>query len=105
MFTATTAVITPGQNGAASPHPVYQRTYKLSFVVLVGVISFLIGSLLRSLLSPGDYIFFTKNVDNVELALMELLEPNRKWKYAVRLLQIPIPGLSRDLVAAVVERD
>lgn len=88
-----------------SNQPTYQRTYKLSFVILVAVISFLVGSLLRSLLSPGDYIFFTQSVDNVELALMELLEPNRKWKYAMRLLQIPLPGFGRDLVAAVVERD
>ena len=102
MFTATTLV---AQGSAvAGGKPKLERTYRLSFVLLVAVMSFLVGSLLRSLLSPGDYVFFTQSVNNVEAATLELLDPKRRWKFATRLLGMPIPGLGRDLIAAVVER-
>ena len=102
MFTATT-LIAHG-SAVAGGKPLTERTYRLSFVLLVAAMSFLIGSLLRSLLSPGDYVFFTRSLDNVEGAMLELLDPKRTWKYAVRLFEVPIPGLGRDLITAVVER-
>lgn len=99
LFTAT------GSGGTVSGNSMISfRTYRLSFVLLVAVISFLMGSLLRSLLSPNDYVFFTKSASNVDGAMLELLEPNRKWKYATKLFQIPVPGLRRDFLAAVVEK-
>lgn len=104
LFTATT-VIQHGDKGQPGSKTTTERTYRLAFVILVAVISFLLGSLLRSLLSPGDYIFFTRPLDSMEAAVWELLNPQKKWKYAMRLLQFPIPGMKRDFVAALVETD
>lgn len=104
LFTATT-VIQHGVAGQPGSRTTSERTYRLAFVILVAMISFLLGSLLRSLLSPGDYIFFTRPLDSMEAAVWELLNPHKKWKFATRLLQLPIPGLRRDFVAALVEND
>lgn len=104
LFTATT-VIHHGNKEGAGTQTTTERTYRLAFVILIAVISFLLGSLLRSLLSPGDYIFFTRPLDSMEAGLWELLNPQKKWKYAMRLLQVPLPGSKRDFVAALVERD
>lgn len=104
LFTAT-VVTQLGDRGQPGARTVRERTYRLAFVILVAVISFLLGSLLRSLLSPGDYIFFTRPLDSMEAAVWELLNPQKKWKYAMRLIQIPIPGIKRDFVAALVETD
>lgn len=104
IFTTTT-VIQLGDKGQPGSKTVTERTYRLAFVMLVAVISFLLGSLLRSLLSPGDYIFFTRPLDSMEAAVWELLNPQKKWKYAMRLLQVPIPGIKRDFVVALVETD
>lgn len=82
-----------------------RRTFRLSFVLLVALISFLIGSLLRSLLSPNDYVFLTAPTSQVETALLDLLDPKRKWKYATRLVHVRLTGTGRDLIAAIVERD
>ena len=101
IFTATI----PHGTVKAGEKPNLIRTYRLSFVVLVAVMAFLFGSLLRSLLSPTDYVFFSRSVGRVENALLELLDPKRTWKYAFRLLHMRIPLLGHDLVAALVERD
>ncbi|KAK9893917.1 hypothetical protein P389DRAFT_181886 [Cystobasidium minutum MCA 4210] len=102
LFTTTT-VVQQGVKGQPGARAVSVRTYRLAFVILVAVISFLLGSLLRSLLSPGDYIFFTRPLDSMEAAVWELLNPQKKWKFATRLIQFPIPGIKRDFVAALVE--
>jgi hypothetical protein len=99
MFTVTNA--DPAHNARLAAT---QRTYKFSFVLLVAVISFLIGSLLRSLLSPNDYVFFTSSINNVESAMLELVDPTRKWKYATRFVHLHIPWFNRDLVASIVEK-
>jgi hypothetical protein len=104
LFTTTT-VIQHGDKGHPGSKTTTERTYRLAFVILIAIISFLLGSLLRSLLSPGDYIFFTRPLDSIEAAVWELLNPQKKWKYAMRLLQFPIPGMKRDFVAALVETD
>lgn len=104
LFTATT-LVQHGIEGQPGSHTVTVRTYRLAFVILVAVISFLLGSLLRSLLSPGDYIFFTRPLDSMEAAVWELLNPQKKWKFATRLIQLPVPGIKRDFVAALVEND
>lgn len=104
LFTTTT-VIHHGEKGSSVTKATTERTYRLTFVVLVAITSFLLGSLLCSLLSTGDYIFFTRPLDSMEAAVWELLNPQKKWKYAMRLLQVPLPGIKRDFVAALVERD
>jgi hypothetical protein len=101
MFTATIP------HGSATPggKAMLERTYRLPFVIIVAVLAFLIGSLLRSFLSPMDYVFFSRAVGGVESALLELLDPKRTWKYAFRLLHVRIPFIGHDLVAALVERE
>lgn len=89
-------------SGKKGSQPILQRTYKFSFVILVAVISFLIGSLLRSLLSPNDYVMFKNKHDAVAL---QALEPSRSWKYAIRLIHIHLPIGRRDFVASLVEKD
>lgn len=42
------------------------KTYPLSTVVIVALIAFLIGSLLRSLLSPADFIYVVKDLREAE---------------------------------------
>lgn len=85
-----------------------RRTYTLSFVVLVAVISFLLGSLLRSLLTPADYIIYTPRVDEgqqVERVLMQAFDPERRWREARRLLEIRSFFFSQwDLIFAAVKR-
>ena len=85
-----------------------RRTYTLSFVILVALISFLLGSLLRSLLTPADYIIY-RNVQpggqQVERALMQAFDPQRKWREAKRLIEVrPLWFSSWDIIVAAVKR-
>ena len=41
-------------------------TYPLSTVIIVGLIAFLIGSLLRSMLSPADFVYVVGDLKDVE---------------------------------------
>lgn len=83
-----------------------RRTYTLSFVVLVAVISFLLGSLLRSLLTPADYIIYTPSEGKeVERVLMQAFDTGRRWREARRLLEVRSFFFSQwDLIFAAVKR-
>ncbi|GAA5990862.1 hypothetical protein JCM10908_000052 [Rhodotorula pacifica] len=85
-----------------------RRTYTLSFVLVVAIISFLIGSLLRSLLTPADYIIYrpesTAGHSDVEHALLSALDVNRRWREARRLLELR-GLLGWDLMVAAVKRE
>ncbi|GAA6047003.1 hypothetical protein JCM3770_004146 [Rhodotorula araucariae] len=88
-----------------------RRTYTLSFVLLVAIISFLLGSLLRSLLTPADYIIYrpesaAKHAD-VEHALLQAVDPHRRWRTGKRLVEVRTgwSGLSWDLIVAAVRRE
>ncbi|POY74273.1 hypothetical protein BMF94_2711 [Rhodotorula taiwanensis] len=85
-----------------------RRTYTLSFVLVVAIIAFLIGSLLRSLLTPADYIIYRPESavehSQVEHALLSALDVNRRWREARRLLELR--GLfGWDLMLAAVKRE
>ncbi|GAA6020826.1 hypothetical protein JCM10207_001669 [Rhodosporidiobolus poonsookiae] len=89
-----------------------RRTYTLSFVLLVAVIAFLLGSLLRSLLTPADYIIYRPSAAaahaEVEQALLTAFDPHRRWREARRLLELRSPwsGLfSWDIIVAAVKRE
>lgn len=50
-----------------------RQMYSLSFVIIVALISFLLGSLIRSLLTPG-YALDRAGVDQVERALFKMMD-------------------------------
>ncbi|KAK4055962.1 hypothetical protein OIO90_002955 [Microbotryomycetes sp. JL221] len=84
-----------------------KQSYSLSYLILVAVISFLLGSLLRSLLTPADYIMYNSprvsDHDQVERVLMQAFDPERRWRAARRLLEIRLPWITEwnFIVAAV----
>jgi len=72
------------------------RTYPLSMIAIVALIAFLIGSLLRSLLSPADFIYVVKDL---EAAGME-----SGWREIRRLFEIKHVFGGWDFQIAVVRR-
>lgn len=88
--------------------------YSLTFVLIVAVIAFLLGSLLRSLLTPADYFIYpesflsdtaTSAADKykMERAIMQAIDPSRRWREARRLFEIRSFFFSKwDLIVAVV---
>ena len=75
------------------------KSYSLSTVLLVGLIAFLIGSLLRSLLSPADFIYVVTDLREAE-------EANNVggWREIRRLLEIKYLVGGWDFQVAVVRR-
>lgn len=75
------------------------KLYPLSTVLLVGLIAFLIGSLLRSLLSPADFIYVVTDFREAE-------EANNVggWREIRRLLEIKYLVGGWDFQVAVVRR-
>jgi len=88
--TDVTAAITENDIG-----PVVNR-YRLSTLVFVGLISFLIGSLLRSLLSPADFVYVVKDLDAQHEA--------HGWREIRRLFEIAYLIGGWDFQIAVVRR-
>ncbi|GAA5885767.1 hypothetical protein JCM6882_007558 [Rhodosporidiobolus microsporus] len=90
-----------------------RRSYTLSFVLLVGICSFLLGSLLRSLLTPADYIIYRSETaaaaqSDVENALLQAFDPNRRWREARRLLELRSAWggtFGWDIIVAAVKRE
>lgn len=73
-------------------------TYPLSTVVVVALIAFLVGSLLRSLLSPADFIYVVtdeKEVGSVSAGT---------WREMKRLLEFKYVLGGWDFQIAVVRR-
>ena len=74
------------------------RAYPLSTVIIVALIAFLVGSLLRSLLSPADFIYVVtdrKEIDEGEAA---------GWREIKRLLEVKYMIGGWDFQVAVVRR-
>ncbi|CAA7265186.1 unnamed protein product [Cyclocybe aegerita] len=65
-------------------------TFPLSTVVFVGLIAFLLGSLLRSLLSPADFIYVVTDMKDAEEASASggVAASMRGWREIRRLLEI-----------------
>lgn len=73
-------------------------TYPLSTVVVVALIAFLVGSLLRSLLSPADFIYVV--TDEKELGSVSA----GTWREMKRLLEFKYVLGGWDFQIAVVRR-
>jgi hypothetical protein len=70
-----------------------RTTYPLRTVILVAIISFLVGSLLRSLLSPADFIYMSEENDD-----------GGPWREVKRLVELKYVLGGWDFVVAVVRR-
>ncbi|GAA5994232.1 hypothetical protein JCM5350_001813 [Sporobolomyces pararoseus] len=97
------------------------RQYSLGFVISIALIAFLLGSFLRSLLTPADYIIYhpissqplstitpgtgTGGESSVEKALLTAFDPHRHWKEAKRLIELRTGVLGWDLILAAVKND
>ena len=75
------------------------KSYPLTTVLLVGLIAFLIGSLLRSLLSPADFIYVVTDLREAEEANIV-----GGWREIRRLLEIKYLVGGWDFQVAVVRR-
>lgn len=72
-------------------------TYPLSTVLIIALIAFLIGSLLRSLLSPADFIYVVTDLQDAE-------EGSAGWREIRRLLEVKYIVGGWDFQVAVVRR-
>lgn len=73
------------------------RTYPLSMLLAVALIAFLLGSFLRSLLSPADFIYVVTDLKEVD-------ESTVGWREIRRLLEIKYLIGGWDFQIAVVRR-
>jgi hypothetical protein len=73
------------------------RKYPLSTIIIIALISFLIGSLLRSLLSPADFIHVVRESEEVG-------EPSTGWREIKRLLEVKYIVGGWDFQIAIVRR-
>jgi hypothetical protein len=69
----------------------------LSTVLIIALIAFLIGSLLRSLLSPADFIYVVTDLQDAE-------EGSAGWREIRRLLEVKYIVGGWDFQIAVVRR-
>jgi hypothetical protein len=74
------------------------RLFPLSTLLLVGVLSFLLGSLIRSLLSPADFVLYAPRPGTGGP------EADDHWREIRRLVEWRGAWLGDDLVVAVVKR-
>ncbi|KAG6381811.1 hypothetical protein JVT61DRAFT_420 [Boletus reticuloceps] len=79
------------------PTPQPRRMYSLSIVLVVALIAFLIGSLLRSLLSPADFIYVVTDTKDAE-------EVSAGWREIRRLVEVKYIVGGWDFQIAVVRR-
>jgi len=72
-------------------------TYPLSTVIGIALIAFLLGSLLRSLISPADFIYVATDVKDTETM-------SSGWREIKRLLEVKSIVGGWDFQIAVVRR-
>ena len=75
-------------------------TVPLSSAIVIALISFLIGSLLRSLLSPADFVYVAKDAQDMH----EFGDEHGGWRELRRLMELRYIFGGWDLVVAVVRR-
>ena len=73
------------------------RVYSLSVLLVVALIAFLIGSLLRSLLSPADFIYVVTDIKDAE-------DVSIGWREIRRLVEVKYIVGGWDFQIAVVRR-
>lgn len=87
-----------------------QRTYPLSTVIIVALIAFLIGSLLRSLLSPADFVLVpdtSSDFSAVPVVAPEVghgAHPKEAWRELRRLFELKYIFGGWDFQIAMVRR-
>ena len=99
MKSGSEGLIDDGNDKAQENGNRIAQSYPLSTVVLVGLIAFLIGSLLRSLLSPADFIYVVTDLREAEEA-----NSVGGWREIRRLLEIKYLAGGWDFQVAVVRR-
>lgn len=75
-------------------------TIPLSSVIVIALISFLLGSLLRSLLSPADFVYVARDVQDMH----EFGDEHSGWRELRRLMELRYIFGGWDFVVAVVRR-
>lgn len=73
-----------------------RATYPLPVVLIVALIAFLMGSLLRSLLSPADFIYLVTDPHDVD--------DQKGWREIRRLVEVKYIMGGWDFQIAVVRR-
>ncbi|KAJ8587113.1 hypothetical protein M405DRAFT_853064 [Rhizopogon salebrosus TDB-379] len=90
----------PNTEAGAATHAInivrMPTTYPLSTVLIIALIAFLIGSLLRSLLSPADFIYVVTDLQDAE--------GSAGWREIKRLLEVKYIVGGWDFQIAVVRR-
>ena len=74
-----------------------RQEYPLRVVILIALIAFLLGSLLRSLLSPSDFIYVVTDVGSLE-------QVEGGWREIRRLVEVKYLVGGWDFQIAVVRR-
>ena len=75
-------------------------TIPLSSAIVIALISFLLGSLLRSLLSPADFVYVARDVQDMH----EFGDEHGGWRELRRLMELRYIFGGWDFVVAVVRR-
>ena len=75
-------------------------TIPLSSVIAIALISFLLGSLLRSLLSPADFVYLARDAQDMH----EVGDEHGGWRELRRLMELRYILGRWDFVVAVVRR-
>lgn len=83
--------------GLLTRQVVVRRSYPLSMVIIVALIAFLVGSFLRSLLSPADFIYVVSDRKDLE-------DMNAGWRELRRLFEVKYILGGWDFQIAVVRR-
>ncbi|GJJ11421.1 hypothetical protein Clacol_005654 [Clathrus columnatus] len=78
-------------------HTATKRLYPLSTVLIIGLISFLFGSLLRSLLTPADFIYMSKDLSEVD-------GERKGWREIKRIVELKQIIGGWDFLVGVVRR-
>lgn len=98
--TSTTAVDTLLPSDVA-----VSRVYPLQTLIIVAIIAFLFGSLVRSLASPADFIYFNTDASDSDDALVRAVDQQSAgWREVRRLLEFKRGLFGWDVVIAVVRR-
>lgn len=75
-------------------------TIPLSSAIVIALISFLLGSLLRSLLSPADFVYIARDAQDMH----EFGDEHGGWRELRRLMELRYIVGGWDFVVAVVRR-
>jgi hypothetical protein len=84
-----------------------QPRLSLGAVLVIALVAFLLGSLLRSLVGPTDFVLEAPTTDGVvDIRLLQALHPGRHWRPARRIVDFRLPRLFSkvEFMCAAVER-